>query len=88
MDTIFKVELDNIAQAEEFYKAVVNTDDVEIVTKYEVAYRIQGDEEAFERLSDTLKEQQQEEAEYEQYEYAKANQKARSNFRSALNNER
>lgn len=86
MDTILKVAFDGEMQAEEFYKAVANTDDVEIVTKYNLAYRIQGNQEAIEEdLADTLKEQQQEEAEYKQHEFAKANKNARSQLRSAIN---
>lgn len=85
MDSIVKVEFDTVEQDEEFYRAVHNINGVEIVTQYELGYRVQGDEESFDSLIEQLKEQQQEEANHNQYEYVRANKEARSQFNKARN---
>lgn len=85
MDVIVKVPIHRRSEERgELARAVSEVQGVETVNKQEDAVRLQGSSEAFDELKDQFRAQEREEREYDQYEYAKANRRAKRKLSSAL----
>lgn len=85
MDVIVKVPIHRRSEERgELARAVGSVQGVETVSKQESAVRLQGSSEAFDELLDRFRAQEREEREYDQYEYAKANKRAKRKLSAAL----